>query len=197
LSSKIDARSLYIKEIFWYIFNMKLKGELGIIEVSSLIQTINQLRKTGKLEILLPDGDKGEIFFDNGEIIHAHSPDNFGLEALAEILLFKEGEFNFKENIILPAPSIKMGTERAIIEAISMVDEVQGGDDIFSKVPEVTFGSDDSKISLDADELAILMKSNGKRTLSEVLSEIGMDRVKFLKIIDQLLKKGIITLRKE
>ncbi|RLD13242.1 MAG: hypothetical protein DRI22_00480 [Caldiserica bacterium] len=176
---------------------MKLKGELGIIEVSSLIQTINQLRKTGKLEILLPDGDKGEIFFDNGEIIHAHSPDNFGLEALAEILLFKEGEFNFKENIILPAPSIKMGTERAIIEAISMVDEVQGGDDIFSKVPEVTFGSDDSKISLDADELAILMKSNGKRTLSEVLSEIGMDRVKFLKIIDQLLKKGIITLRKE
>ncbi len=197
MSSKIDARSLYIKEIFWYIFNMKLKGELGIIEVSSLIQTINQLRKTGKLEILLPDGDKGEIFFDNGEIIHAHSPDNFGLEALAEILLFKEGEFNFKENIILPAPSIKMGTERAIIEAISMVDEVQGGDDIFSKVPEVTFGSDDSKISLDADELAILMKSNGKRTLSEVLSEIGMDRVKFLKIIDQLLKKGIITLRKE
>ena len=189
--------SLYIKEVFWYIFSMKLKGELGIIEVSSLIQTINQLRKTGKLEILLPNGDKGEIFFDNGEIIHAHSPDNFGLEALAEILLFKEGEFNFKENIVLPAPSIRMDTDRAIIEAISMVDETQSIKDILSKVIEIKFQSDDSKISLNKEELVILMKSDGKKTLGEILSETGMDKVKFLKIIDQLLKKGIITLRKE
>lgn len=189
--------SLYIKEVFWYIFSMKLKGELGIIEVSSLIQTINQLRKTGKLEILLPNGDKGEIFFDNGEIIHAHSPDNFGLEALAEILLFKEGEFNFKENIVLPAPSIRMDTDRAIIEAISMVDETQSIKDILSKVIEIKFQSDDSKVSLNKEELVILMKSDGKKTLGEILSETGMDKVKFLKIIDQLLKKGIITLRKE
>ncbi len=189
--------SLYIKEVFWYIFSMKLKGELGIIEVSSLIQTINQLRKTGKLEILLPNGDKGEIFFDNGEIIHAHSPDNFGLEALAEILLFKEGEFNFKENIVLPAPSIRMDTDRAIIEAISMVDETQSIKDILSKVIEIKFQSDGSKVSLNKEELVILMKSDGKKTLGEILSETGMDKVKFLKIIDQLLKKGIITLRKE
>jgi len=189
--------SLYIKEVFWYIFSMKLKGELGIIEVSSLIQTINQLRKTGKLEILLPNGDKGEIFFDNGEIIHAHSPDNFGLEALAEILLFKEGEFNFKENIVLPAPSIRMDTDRAIIEAISMVDETQSVKDILSKVAEIKFQSDDSKVSLNKEELVILIKSDGKKTLGEILSETGMDKVKFLKIIDQLLKKGIITLRKE
>lgn len=189
--------SLYIKEVFWYIFSMKLKGELGIIEVSSLIQTINQLRKTGKLEILLPNGDKGEIFFDNGEIIHAHSPDNFGLEALAEILLFKEGEFNFKENIVLPAPSIRMDTDRAIIEAISMVDETQSIKDILSKVIEIKFQSDGSKVSLNKEELVILMKSEGKKTLGEILSETGMDKVKFLKIIDQLLKKGIITLRKE
>jgi len=176
---------------------MKLKGELGIIEVSSLIQTINQLRKTGKLEILLPNGDKGEIFFDNGEIIHAHSPDNVGLEALAEILLFKEGEFNFKENIVLPAPSIRMDTDRAIIEAISMVDETQSIKDILSKVIEIKFQSDGSKVSLNKEELVILMKSDGKKTLGEILSETGMDKVKFLKIIDQLLKKGIITLRKE
>jgi len=189
--------SLYIKEVFWYIFSMKLKGELGIIEVSSLIQTINQLRKTGKLEILLPNGDKGEIFFDNGEIIHAHSPDNVGLEALAEILLFKEGEFNFKENIVLPAPSIRMDTDRAIIEAISMVDETQSIKDILSKVIEIKFQSDGSKVSLNKEELVILMKSDGKKTLGEILSETGMDKVKFLKIIDQLLKKGIITLRKE
>jgi len=189
--------SLYIKEVFWYIFSMKLKGELGIIEVSSLIQTINQLRKTGKLEILLPNGDKGEIFFDNGEIIHAHSPDNVGLEALAEILLFKEGEFNFKENIVLPAPSIRMDTDRAIIEAISMVDETQSIKDILSKVIEIKFQSDGSKVSLNKEELVILMKSDDKKTLGEILSETGMDKVKFLKIIDQLLKKGIITLRKE
>ena len=189
--------SLYIKEVFWYIFSMKLKGELGIIEVSSLIQTINQLRKTGKLEILLPNGDKGEIFFDNGEIIHAHSPDNVGLEALAEILLFKEGEFNFKENIVLPAPSIRMDTDRAIIEAISMVDETQSIKDILSKVIEIKFQSDGSKVSLNKEELVILIKSDGKKTLGEILSETGMDKVKFLKIIDQLLKKGIITLRKE
>ncbi len=189
--------SLYIKEVFWYIFSMKLKGELGIIEVSSLIQTINQLRKTGKLEILLPNGDKGEIFFDNGEIIHAHSPDNVGLEALAEILLFKEGEFNFKEDVVLPAPSIRMDTDRAIIEAISMVDETQSIKDILSKVIEIKFQSDGSKVSLNKEELVILMKSDGKKTLGEILSETGMDKVKFLKIIDQLLKKGIITLRKE
>lgn len=175
---------------------MKLKGELGIIEVSSLIQTINQLRKTGKLEIVLPSGEKGEIFFDSGEIIHAHSPDNFGLEALAEILLYKEGEFNFKENIILPAPSIKMGTERAIIEAISMADEVFGIEEILSKIPEVKF-TDDTRISLNTEELKVLMQIDGNKNVEEILKNIGMDKVKFLKLIDQLFKKGIITLRKE
>ena len=197
MSSKIVAQSLYINVIFWYIFSMKLKGELGIIEVSSLIQTINQLRKTGKLEILLPNGDKGEIFFDNGELIHAHSPDNFGLEALAEILLFKEGEFNFKENIILPAPSIKMGTERAIIEAISMADEVQEMGEIFRKRVEVKFQDSNSKISLTPEELSVLMKVDGNKVVEDILSEVRMDKIKLLKIIDQLLKKGIITLRKE
>jgi len=41
------------------------------------------------------------------------------------------------------------------------------------------------------------MKVDGNKVVEDILSEVRMDKIKLLKIIDQLLKKGIITLRKE
>lgn len=42
---------------------MELKGDIGVLGILELIQTLSNMGKTGKLEIVLPTREKGELFF--------------------------------------------------------------------------------------------------------------------------------------
>jgi len=176
---------------------MEFKGDLGFLGINDVIQTLSSMGKTGKLEIVIPKKGKGELFFKNGKLIHAHSIDNIGKEALIEIMSWREGSFRFIENIILPPPSIDDDTSKTILEAITGQDEFKSKEETLNFIPEINNDIKLDSFILDKDEWRIVMSIDGKKRCRDIIEEIGSEKVKFLNMIEEMYKKGIIFLRKE
>lgn len=176
---------------------MELKGDIGVLGILELIQTLSNMGKTGKLEIVLPTKEKGELYFKNGKLIHAHSIDNIGKEALIEILNWNRGSFRFVENVILPAPTIDEDTSKTVIEAISLQDEFRTKEDVLNFIPVLNDKIEMENISISVDEWRLLNIIDGKKKLCDIIEEIGTEKIKMINIIEELYKKGIISLRKE
>lgn len=176
---------------------MEFKGDLGFLGINDVIQTLSSMGKTGKLEIVIPKKGKGELFFKNGKLIHAHSIDNVGKEALIEIISWKEGSFRFIENIILPPPSIDDDTSKTVLEAITGQDEFKSKEEILNFIPEINNDIKLENFILDKDEWRIVMTVDGIKKCCDIMEELGSEKVKFINIIEELYKKGIISLRKE
>jgi len=176
---------------------MEFKGDLGFLGINDVIQTLSSMGKTGKLEIIITKKGKGELFFKNGKLIHAHSIDNIGKEALIEIMSWKEGSFRFIENVILPPASIDDDTSKTILDAISGQDEFKLKEETLNFIPEIKNEVELDSFFLDKDEWRIIMSIDGKKRCRDIMDEIDSEKVKFLNIIEELYKKGIIFLRKE
>ncbi|MGQ9845333.1 MAG: DUF4388 domain-containing protein [Caldisericia bacterium] len=176
---------------------MEFKGDLGVIGINDIIQALSSMGKTGKLEIVISKKGKGELFFKNGKLIHAHSIDNVGKEALIEIISWKEGSFRFIENIILPPPSIDDDTSKMILEAITIQDEFKTKEELLNYIPEINSDVKLENLVLDKDEWRIVMSFDGSKKCYDIMEELGSEKIKFINIIEELYKKGIISLRKE
>lgn len=75
-----------------------MTGDLKEVPAVDLMQLINSSQKTGSIELACVDG-KAQIYFNEGEIIHAHYNQVEGKEAVFTILGLKEGDFTYKRGI--------------------------------------------------------------------------------------------------
>ncbi len=72
-----------------------MSGELACISLLDLFQLIHSSRKSGKIELVLPDGPACVLFNEEGEIIHADCGQLEGKEALFSLLTKKNGTFTY------------------------------------------------------------------------------------------------------
>lgn len=72
-----------------------LLGNFAIVSMFDVIQIIENNRLGGALAVMSPAGN-GEIHFNDGQIVGAHSGLSTGTEALKNVLHVTEGSFEFK-----------------------------------------------------------------------------------------------------
>jgi uncharacterized protein DUF4388/PilZ domain-containing protein len=72
-----------------------LLGNFAVVNMFDVIQIIENNRLVGTLAVGSPGG-KGEIYFNDGQIVGANSGSNTGTEALKSFLGVTEGSFEFK-----------------------------------------------------------------------------------------------------
>ncbi len=75
--------------------NSGMNGELACISLVDLFQLINSGRKSGTLDLTLPDGHASVLFNEEGEIIHAKREGLQGKKALFALLSQEEGSFTY------------------------------------------------------------------------------------------------------
>ncbi len=75
-----------------------LEGSLGIIPILDIVALINGNLRTGRLIIVNPDA-KGEIYFEQGEIIHARCERLYGKTAFRALMDLRSGRFFFHNHL--------------------------------------------------------------------------------------------------
>lgn len=75
-----------------------MTGDLEEVPAVDLMQLINSSQKTGSIELVCPEG-RAQIYFDEGEIIHAHYNELDGKEAVFAVLGAKKGHFSYNRGI--------------------------------------------------------------------------------------------------
>src|SRR5262245_11017203 len=177
---------------------MAFQGSLAELHLPDIIQLISVSGKTGVFH--LSDGNlKGEIFLNDGQIVHAQLEDAAGEEAVYALAIWSQGEFKFEPGIATQQRTISKSNTNLLMEAARRLDEWR----VLSKkipsvdqVPEfVVLENREGQINLNTSEWLILSKIDGQRSVKSIAAVSGLGVFDAAKILYGLIATGLIRLR--
>ena len=98
------------------------QGKLFGLQLTDIIQ-MNCLGRLTTALIITKDGERGVIYLNEGEVIHAECGEQKGTDAFYRILSWQEGEFVSNTDVTPPAQTIYQSWEHLLIEAMRRNDE--------------------------------------------------------------------------
>jgi predicted regulator of Ras-like GTPase activity (Roadblock/LC7/MglB family) len=101
---------------------MALTGTLSDIGVIDLIQFPNKGRRTGEL-IIASSNSESRLYYVEGNLIHAISGNQSGLDALVEVVSLTEGEFEFRSGVEAEQKTLTHDLHRTLMMALKTRDE--------------------------------------------------------------------------
>jgi YesN/AraC family two-component response regulator len=100
------------------------QGKVYGLQLTDIIQ-MNCLGRLTTALIITRDEEKGVIYLNEGEIIHAECGEQKGTEAFYNILSWNEGEFASNIGFASPVQTIHQTWEHLLIEAMRRNDETK------------------------------------------------------------------------
>ncbi|NIO04397.1 MAG: DUF4388 domain-containing protein [Proteobacteria bacterium] len=169
-------------------------GDLSQIRLLDILNLLIHERKTGK--VTLKRGSTiGEIFVEEGRIIHGGAESHNGEEAVYLMMTWMIGQFSYTPDVLPDSKTIETPTEQIISEGVQRVEE---WDRIRKTIPstDIAFrlsswkSADD--IVLKADEWNVIIRLNGVKDVRQISRELGIDEIRTAKKLFRLLEKELI-----
>jgi Domain of unknown function (DUF4388) len=177
---------------------MAFQGSLAELHLPDIIQLISVSGKTGVFH--LTNGPlAGEIYLNDGKIVHAQLDDVTGEEAVYALAMWSQGDFRFDPGVATELRTITKSNTNLLMEAARRLDEWR----VLSKkipstdmVPEfVVQEHRDGQINLNTSEWLILSKIDGHRSVKEIAAATRLTAFDAAKILYGLVATGLIRLR--
>jgi Domain of unknown function (DUF4388) len=177
---------------------MAFQGSLAELHLPDIIQLVSVSGKTGVFH--LQDGAlRGQIFLNDGKIIHAQIDDTEGEEAVYALAIWRQGEFRFEPGVDTEIRTITKSNTNLLMEAARRLDEWR----VLSKkipstdlVPEfVVLENREGQINLNTSEWLILSKIDGIRNLKAIAAASGLTVFDAAKMLYGLIATGLIRLK--
>lgn len=100
-----------------------LAGDLSLVQVPTLLQSILMAKMTGVLNVEDPDGKgRSQVFFVDGVPVHCVAAESFGEEGIFELLTWKDGSFHFDAKVTNDVRTIKHGLESLLLQGMTLID---------------------------------------------------------------------------
>ena len=98
------------------------QGKVYGLQLTDVIQ-MNCLSRLTTALVITRDGEKGVIYLNEGEIIHAECGEKKGTDAFYKILSWQEGEFVSNIGVTPPVQTIYQSWEHLLVEAMRRDDD--------------------------------------------------------------------------
>ena len=98
------------------------RGKVFGLQLTDIIQ-MNCLNRLTTALIITRDGERGVIYLNEGEIIHAECGEEKGTDAFYKILSWQEGEFVSNIGATPPVQTIYQNWEHLLVEAMRRNDD--------------------------------------------------------------------------
>jgi hypothetical protein len=178
---------------------MSLQGSLKHLHLADVIQLISVSGKTGMFHLKKED-HVGQIYLKDGNIVHAEVDEIKGEEAVYELAIWSEGEFNFEPDVEPSVRTISKSNTNLLMEAARRLDEWR----VLSKkipsldlIPEfvVDQNQDRGQIQLTTSEWLILSKINGKQDIRTISKNCNLPVFDVSKVLYGLVTHGLVALK--
>ena len=114
---------------------MAFQGSLAELHLPDIIQLISVSGKTGVFH--LTDGrQRGEIYLNEGKIVHAQLEDANGEEAVYALAIWRQGEFRFDPGGPTDRLTITKSNTNLLMEAARRLDEWRV---LSKKIPSIDY----------------------------------------------------------
>ena len=177
---------------------MAFQGSLAELHLPDIIQLISVSGKTGVFH-LTNGAQKGQIFLQDGKIVHAELEDATGEEAVYALAIWSQGDFRFEPGPGTTLRTITKSNTNLLMEAARRLDEWRV---LSKKVPSVDWvpeflvmDSREGQINLNTSEWMILSKLDGVRSVKSIAASSGLSVFDVAKILYGLVAAGLIRLR--
>lgn len=177
---------------------MAFQGSLAELHLPDIIQLISVSGKTGVFH--LTDGPlHGEIFLNDGRIVHAQLDDAAGEEAVYALAIWSQGEFKFEPGIATELRTITKSNTNLLMEAARRLDEWRV---LSKKIPSTEMAPEfvvqdtrEGQINLNTSEWLILSKIDGRRSIKDIAGVSELSVFDASKILYGLVATGLIRLK--
>jgi uncharacterized protein DUF4388 len=177
---------------------MAFQGSLAELHLPDIIQLVSVSGKTGVFH-LQDAALRGQIFLNDGKIIHAQIDDTVGEEAVYALAIWRQGEFRFEPGVDTEARTITKSNTNLLMEAARRLDEWR----VLSKkipstdlLPEfVVQENREGQINLNTSEWLILSKIDGHRSVKAIAVASGLSVFDAAKMLYGLIATGLIRLK--
>lgn len=100
------------------------QGKVFGLQLTDVIQ-MNCLSGLTTALVITKERDRGVIYLNEGEIVHAEYEEQRGTDAFYRILSWQEGEFVSNVGIVCPVQTIYQNWEHLLVEAMRRKDEIR------------------------------------------------------------------------
>jgi len=179
---------------------MAFQGSLAELHLPDIIQLVSVSGKTGVFH-LSDAAHRGDIWLQEGRIVHAETEDLSGEEAVYALAIWRVGEFRFEAAAAAPRQTIQKSNTNLLMEAARRLDEWR----VLSKkipsvelVPEfVILDNREGQINLNTMEWLLLSKIDGHRSVRQIAAAARMGVFDAAKLLYGLVATNLIRLKEK
>ncbi|MBD3288509.1 DUF4388 domain-containing protein [candidate division KSB1 bacterium] len=171
-----------------------LSGNISEMSLLQILKMLNSGKMSGCLAVTNSVTD-GEIYVNNGEIVHCSAGSSVGEIALLNMLGWIEGRFRFETNSTTSQQTIEKDTQLLLQQSESKTSDWRKIKTVvhsMNMVPELAPGGNPSGVNLKPMEWEIITQINGVRTVSDIVDLTGNDEFEIAKTIYNLILSGLI-----
>lgn len=101
-----------------------MEGSLADWPIPTLLQSINMGKRSGKLTVI-SDQSMAELFFVDGELLHATALNQQGELAIMELVTWEQGKFYFYNDESTELKTIKRRLDAILMESVTLLDQTK------------------------------------------------------------------------
>jgi len=174
---------------------MGLHGDLSDLSFAELLQMLNLGRKSGTLQVRFGEFS-GTVHMVDGEVVHATvkgtpTPE----QAIFQLLGATLGEFEFDTVCAQVKRTITSSTDSLLLEGMKRMDEWQELDRTIGANVPLRIAASDIEARMDtlpAGPKELLRLVDGKRSIVQIVKMSGLDPVKALMAVTELVASGVV-----
>jgi len=169
-------------------------GNLSQFKLLDILRLLHVSNRTGQLELSQDDGRFAEIYFANGQIIHALYEEYFGEEAIYSLFSWAVGTFRFRSNELTDEQTTMLTTEEILAESVTYATDWESVRRVIPSRNTIFRLSSrpNREFSLRSEDWAVLRDIDGEKTVGEVADATQFNELQTSRIIVRLFDLGLV-----
>ncbi len=171
-----------------------ISGDLENTRCPEIIKILSLGKRSGRL-YLTNGSDSGNIFFTDGEVIHAQCGALNGIKAIQEIAVWTSGEYRFFVDEPADMQTVIMGIDEVLAETTSHLRQmdkitslIPSSSAVYALEPDIR----DKEVQLKSIQWRVLTTIDGKKSIADIAQGINLGVSDCMKILYTLLRMGLL-----
>src|SRR5712692_7994634 len=179
---------------------MAFQGSLAELHLPDIIQLISVSGKTGVFH-LTNGALAGEIYLNDGKIVHAQLDEASGEEAVYALAMWSQGDFRFDPGVATELRTSTKSNTNLLMEAARRLDEWRV---LSKKIPSVELVPElkarenrHEQITLNPQEWMLITRIDGHRSITEIGKTLNISSFEVAKILYGMITSELVGLKKK
>lgn len=184
-----------------------LNGDLAFIQITTLLQSLQLAKMTGRLQIDSKEG-AAEVFFLEGKPVHCSVPYASGNEGVFELMSWQEGKFFFQPQVVTKKRTLTEALDNLVIQGVQLLDKMNylknvgyREESVLVRVEDENRPTNDLEDILsvgDPDCVAaqrkIYSSVDGVTESNKLFKSLGLSRSQWVPAVNYLIRAKLITI---